>query len=438
MSFDPLLLAGESQTVEFKTGFDKTTVESLVAFTNAQGGTILVGVSDAGLVHGVSLGKETLDEWPGQIKSATSPSLIPDLAAEHVDGKTVVVIRVGEFPVKPVSTRGRYFKRVASSNHQLGLAEIADLYMQSLQLSWDAHQAGTHTLDALSTPKIKRFIQQVNDNGRFALETADFAALEKLNYIVNGHPTWAAMLLFAKEPIRHHIHIGRFKTPSMIIDDRQFTDTLFEVVEQSMKFIVSYISVAFEFDGSIQRKERFAYPLPALREALLNAVIHRNYTDGSDIQIKIFDDKISIFSPGTFYGGISVADIQSDNYRSSLRNKLVAEAFYLTGSIKKYGSGFIRIRKALRDYPEIEFEVKEFAGGVMATFAQREGLNVGVNVGVNGLLAYVESHPGQRAGEMAVAFNLTQRIIERWLKKLKEKGLVEFRGAPKTGGYYRT
>ena len=79
------------------------------------------------------------------------------------------------------------------------------------------------------------------------------------------------------------------------------------------------------------------------REVLLNAVIHRNYTDGSDIQIKIFDNKISIFSPGVFYGGISVADIQADNYRSSLRSKLVAEGFYLTGKIEKYGSGFIRI-----------------------------------------------------------------------------------------------
>jgi len=203
------------------------------------------------------VGKETLNEWLGQIKSATSPSLIPDISAHSLQGKTVVAIRMSEFPVKPVSTRGRYFKRVASSNQQLNLGEIADLYMQSLQLSWDAHQAGTHTLDALSLPKVKRFIAQVNDNGRFALEGTDFAALEKLSYIVNGHPTWAAMLLFAKEPIRHHVHIGRFKTADMIIDDRQFTDTLFEVVEQSMKFIVSYVSVAFEFDGSVQRKERF-------------------------------------------------------------------------------------------------------------------------------------------------------------------------------------
>ena len=83
-----------------------------------------------------------------------------------------------------------------------------------------------------------------------------------------------------------------------------------------------------------------------------------------------------------------MADIQADNYRSSLRNKLVGEAFYLTGNIEKYGSGFIRIRKALQDYPEIDFEIKEFSGGVMVTFAQRGG----VSGGVNSLLSYVQSN----------------------------------------------
>ena len=76
-----------------------------------------------------------------------------------------------------------------------------------------------------------------------------------------------------------------------------------------MKFIVSYMSVAFEFDGSIQRKERFGYSLVAIRKALLNAVVHRSYTDSNDMQIKIFDNKITIFGPGTFYGNISVVNI---------------------------------------------------------------------------------------------------------------------------------
>jgi ATP-dependent DNA helicase RecG len=378
---------------------------------------MLVGVSDSGKVMGVTLGKETLNEWLGQIKSATSPSLIPDIAAHQVEGKTVVEIDIGEFPVKPVSTRGRYYKRVASSNHALGSGEIADLYMQSLQLSWDAYEAQGYTVDDLSEAKIKHFIQQVKDKGRFALETTELATLEKLNYITHGHPTWAAMLLFAKEPIRHHIHIGRFKTPDMIIDDRQFTDTLFEVVEQSMKFIISYISVAFEFDGSIQRKERFGYPLSAIREALLNAVIHRSYTDGSDIQIKIFDNSITLFSPGQLYGGLRLVELESDNYKSRLRNKLVAEAFYLTGNIEKYGSGFIRIRKALKDYPEIKFKAEEISGGIALTFTQSsqpesrpESLGQRVlNLLLGGAMSKQEIQQGMQQGEAIVLERLLTR-----------------------------
>ncbi len=365
------IAAGESQTLEFKATFEKSSIAALVAFANAKGGSVLVGVTDTGHVQGVTLGKETLNEWLGQIKSATSPSLIPDIQPHPIDGKTIVEIAIAEFPVKPINTRGRYYKRIASSNHALNTSEIADLYMQSLQLSWDAYEARGYGLEQLSVEKIRHFIRLVNQHGRFALDEADpHAALQKLNYLKNGHPTWAAVLLFAQEPIRHNVHIGRFKTPDMIIDDRQFTDTLFEVVEQSMKFIVSHISVAFEFDGSIQRKERFAYPLPALREALLNAVVHRSYTDPSDIQIKIFDDQITIFSPGTFFDGLTVAEVQADSYRSSLRNKLVGEGFYLINAIEKYGSGFIRIRKALLDYPEVQFHVEEKFGGVLVTFRQ--------------------------------------------------------------------
>lgn len=92
------IAAGESPTLEFKTSFDKASIESLVAFANTQGGTVLVGVTDAAAIQGVTLGKETLNEWLGQIKS--------------------------------VSTRGRYYKRIASSNHALALNEIADLYLQ--------------------------------------------------------------------------------------------------------------------------------------------------------------------------------------------------------------------------------------------------------------------------------------------------------------------
>ena len=433
-----LIESGESQTVEFKTSFNRETIETLVAFANAQGGTVLVGVADDGLVKGVTLDKETLNNWLGQIKSATSPSIIPDIDAVTMGEKNVVIICIDEYPVKPVNTKGKYFKRIATSNHQLTLSEITDLYMQSLQLSWDSYEAPRESLDALSVTKIEKFIDQVNQGGRFSLDNSPLLALEKLKYIVNSRPTWAALLLFAEAPLRHHIHIGRFKTPTMIIDDRQITDTLFEAVDQAMKFIVSHISVAFTFDGSLQRKERFAYPLPALREALLNAVVHRDYANSSDIQIKIFDDRITIFSPGKLYGGLSIADLSTDHYQSRLRNKLIAEAFYLTKNIEKFGSGFIRIRKELEAYPEITFTVEEIGGGVLVTFGQGEGVSGGVSGGVDEILNYIRMKPGVKTTEIAAALDIPQRTLERGLKRLKDEKKVIFKGAPKIGGYFAT
>ncbi|MCP3888335.1 MAG: ATP-dependent DNA helicase, partial [Desulfobulbaceae bacterium] len=242
--------------------------------------------------------------------------------------------------------------------------------------------------------------------------------------------------LFAETPLRHHIHIGRFKTPNIILDDRQITDTLFEAVEKAMQFLVSHISVSFEFDGIIKRKERFAYPLPALRETLLNAVVHRDYTNPSDIQIKIFDDSITIFSPGKLYGGLQIEDLSTDNYQSHLRNKLIAESFYLTGIIEKYGSSFIRIRKELESYPEVQFKVEEAFGGILVTFSSAKGSLGGVNGGVKSVLRYLQQSPGAKTHDLVKDLGIAERTVQRILKTLKGKQQVEFRGAPKTGGYY--
>lgn len=194
-----------------------------------------------------------------------------------------------------------------------------------------------------------------------------------------------------------------------------------------MKFIVSHISVAFEFDGSIQRKERFSYPLPAVREVLLNAIVHRSYTDPNDIQIKIFDDKITIFSPGTFYGGLTVAEIQTDNYRSSLRNKLVAEGFYLINVIEKYGSGFIRIRRALKDYPEVQFDVQEFQGGVMATFTltKPELLTPQVTPQVEQLLAALQGEMTRQQLMEVVGLKDRKHFANAYLKPALAAGKIK-------------
>ena len=184
-----LIEKGESQSVEFKTSFERETIETLVAFANSEGGHVLVGVADNGDVVGVTVSKETLNKWLVQVKSVTSPALIPDIAAYKHDGKTIIMFTVEEYPVKPVNTRGRYFKRVASANHQHELSEINELYMRSLQLSWDASPASDESLDALSIGKIENFVAKVNDGGRFSLDSSPLNALEKLKYVTHDSPT---------------------------------------------------------------------------------------------------------------------------------------------------------------------------------------------------------------------------------------------------------
>ncbi len=97
--------SGETQTQEFKTSFDKACIETLVAFANAKGGRVLVGVTDRGTVQGATLGKESLNEWQGKIKDATSPALIPDIQAHSVDGKTIVEISIAEYTSSPYPRR---------------------------------------------------------------------------------------------------------------------------------------------------------------------------------------------------------------------------------------------------------------------------------------------------------------------------------------------
>lgn len=259
-----VIQAGESERVEFKKIFDKEAIETLVAFANHKGGTVLVGVEDSGRIAGVIYGSETIQGWVNQVKQSTAPSIMPDIELVTLDNKQVVVIHVGEFPVKPVACRDRYFKRVANSNHRLSLTEIANLHLQSLQLSRDSYVDMNSTLADLDKGKIRMFLKRVKEGGCFRVGEEWQTVLEKLGYLKDGRPTHAATLLFGKNDPPYALHIGCFKTTSTIIDDRMIRGTLFHVVEESMKFILSHLKVAFEITGALERQGIYEYPLPEL------------------------------------------------------------------------------------------------------------------------------------------------------------------------------
>lgn len=369
-----IIAEGESQRTEFKSSFNVEAMESITAFANTEGGCVLVGVSNKGKIVGVDTNEESVQQWVNEIKSKTEPAILVDAERYEIEGKAAVMLSVPEYPVKPIALQGRFYKRIGNSNHLLSATEIANLSMLSLQVSWDSFPALGKTLEDLDTESIDRFIERVSSNGRLSLSGKTWTdKLRKLKLINGETPTNAAYLLFGKGNIGYNVHAGRFKTPSMIIDDRMMNGNLFQTVEETMRFLLSQIKVAYEITGkTTQRTEIFEYPLPALREIVLNTIIHRDYTSPMDVQIKIFDQKITFFSPGELYGKQTIEALRTDDYQAYTRNKLIAEAFYLTGDIEKYGTGYTRIRSEIASYPTMKFEFEEKPSAWLVTISYEE------------------------------------------------------------------
>ncbi len=474
-----ILPANEGLQTEFKTSFNEDVIVSLVAFANTKGGSVYVGVADNRKITGVTLSAESVQQWVNSIKSKTEPSLMPDVEVLEIGGKQIVAIRIIEYPVKPLSVQGKYYRRIQNSNHLMSASEVSDCYMQSMQYSWDSYLHTGASIEDLDPIRIRKFINRLNEKGRINLDGSDIEILQKLKLIKDNKPTNAAILLFAKDPLMHDVHAGRLKTPDMILDDRIIRNTLFESVDETMRYIISHLKVAYEISDetvrkSTQRTEIFEYPLDALRELVLNAIIHRKYNSPVDIQIKIFDNKITIFNPGGLYGNITIEDLNRDDYQASARNKLIVEAFYLTGDIEKYGTGYQRIRKAVANYPTMKFIYREAQGGYIAELTyeqQKEKINVtdyvkevdnlneinieiGQEKGTENVLEnvlenktvltkreqqivnYIKTNPLITQKELSELIYIKPQNIRVHMSKLVKKGILT-RIGPDKGGYWK-
>ena len=259
------------------------------------------------------------------------------------------------------------------------------------------------------------------------------------------------MLLFGNHG--YSIQIGRFKAADTIIDDLLIKDPLLKALDEAEIFIKKHINLSYAFDGSLQRKERWQYPLEAIRELLLNAVVHRDYKNTSDIVIKVFDDRMLFTNPGRIYGSLTIEDLKRDDYVSSIRNKLLAEAFYLTGDIEKYGTGFVRIREMLKDYPEVSFSIKEIGdffrielvckptpGDLEKDLQKGLGKDLQKQYGLtDNQLKILEAVSHDRTvtqQRLSELIGITSKNIRVNMKKLKDKGLLK-RVGPDKRGYWQ-
>lgn len=428
-----IIKQGESETVEFKESFNTKALVAINAFANTKGGIVVVGISDNKSIKGISINNETIQSWLNEIKQKTSPSVTPDCDEITIDNKVIVAIRVTEVPLKPTSLQGQYYKRRKNSNHLLNIDDIVTLRMESLNQSFDAFPV-TANFDNLDSNALALFAKKSRQRGRFESSDNTKSDLTKLGLIIDGKLTRAAELLFGNHFTS--IHIGRFKSPSTIIDDTLIKLPLVLAVEEAMKFIKKNIRLEYEFTGELSRHERWQFPDQALRELLLNAIIHKDYRNPTDVIIKIFDEEILFSNPGGLFGNLTIDDLKTDHYQPSHRNKLLAETFYLMGEVEKYGTGFVRIRKWLKDYPELKYDLEDLGDFTRIRLKSVEkGVEKGVEKSVDIIISEIRNNQDITQKELEKHTGLSRRGIEKNIKKLKEKGILK-RIGPDNGGHW--
>ena len=233
---------------------------------------------------------------------------------------------------------------------------------------WDTVAAGV-PLSGLDSGAAARFISAAVKAGRLAETAAGREAVDvlgELGLVRGGEPTRAAVLLFGSDPselgANLSVRVGRLRGDTTIADDKWVSGTLFEQAEGALAAVRNHIAVRYDISGP-ERTEVWDYPLPALREMLLNALLHRDYADTANfIQVKVYDDRVWCANPGKLPAGIRVADLKRP-HRSFLRNPLVGRAFYLAGLVEQFGSGTLRMVEAMTAAGLPEPEFREEMGG---------------------------------------------------------------------------
>ncbi|MNK06648.1 Divergent AAA domain protein [compost metagenome] len=366
----------EQQNIEYKQSWRDEYLKWICGFSNAQGGKIYIGIDDKGNVIGVDDYKKLMDDIPN--KAVNHLGLVIDVNLLKSKGKHYIEIVVPISPM-PISYHGAYHFRSGSTKQELKGAALHEFLLKKIGRTWDDIGVSSAKIDDLDTGTITSFLKAAIKSGRIYSEAEKDSIptlLENLQLITaEGELKAATLLLFGKNPkkffVTSYFKIGKFGASD---SDLKFQDTvegnIFDMVESVMTLLKQrYIISTISYEG-IQRIEKPEYPEAAIREAVLNSIVHKDYKD-STIQMSIYDDKIILWNPGKLSEDLTIEKLKG-KHPSRARNKNIAEIFFKAGYIESWGRGIEKMVSALNadGLPEPIFE--ENSGGFQVTFLKEK------------------------------------------------------------------
>ena len=439
----------EKQNIEWKSSWKDDYLAWICGFANAQGGILLIGVDDEGKPVGLQNVRKLMEDLPNKIRDAMG--VIVNINLHQQTGKDCIEIEVPPYPVA-ISCKGSYYYRSGSTNQKLSGPELESFILRRRGINWESSPMPQLKSEDIDDSVVSYFKEKASEKGRLdkdILTETKTHLIDKLYLKNNDYLTYAAALLFSAKPERWflgaYIKVGFFESDADLIYQDEVHGSLLQQVDKALDLIYyKYLKAKISYKG-IQRIERYPFPEAALREALLNAVVHKDYSVGIPIQISVYDDKLYIANVGRLPETWTLENLIS-KHASRPFNPNIAHTFYLAGFIESWGRGIEKIYDACREdgVPEPEYTIHP--GDIMIKFTApeervirsrsvkvTEGVTERVTEGEKQVLVLLVEDPAYTHQAIADMLSVSRKTISSRIKSLKEKGIIKRIGSDTKG-----
>jgi ATP-dependent DNA helicase RecG len=452
-SLQKIIGSSESTTIEWKPSLSQMNdiIESVTAFANTEGGRLLIGVSSDGKIVGVTIGKDTIENLANKIAQHTEPKIQPRITVRKINGKEIIVIEVVPSKDKLVLADGRAYKRVGPSTRQMGKEEYERLILDKHRelFPFDEEVCKGASLSDIDAAKVRHFLSVAR--AERGLDISQKGSLKeilmRLKLLKGGKPTNGAILLFAKDPAwffeQSEVKCIRFKGTDVtgeMIDLKPVNGDSISLVKDVEKFIYDHIPMrAWIESGKLERQEKWLYPPKAIREALVNALAHRDYQTTSKVQIRIFDDRIEFWNPGRLPEGWT-AETLKKKHESKPGNRSIAKAFFWIRYAEEVGTGTNKIIQLCQEWglPEPEFE---YAGSSLVVTFRKDILTeeqldqLGLNERQMKAVQHIKAKGSVNNREYRELFDISDEWARRDLAELVKKKVFKPEGKGRSRRY---
>ena len=357
------ILAGESKNIEFKENLPEKSIKymkSVVAFANGPGGKIIFGIADK-TREVIGFDKEDvfkkMDAIANAVTDSCEPAIIPDITLQTVDGKTVIVAEISEgrqrpYYIKALGRDGGVYVRVAGTTRLADEYMIKELMFEGSNRYFDQALCTGLTItdediDALCKAMKEQAVKNAhNEEQKASIKDVGRQQLRSWGVLIErdgkDYPSNAYAILTGCGGLHIAIQCGVFKgtTKEVFVDRREYTGPLWEQIDEAFRFVLRNIHLGATIVG-IYRQDVYEIPPDAIRELIINAVVHRSYLDHGTIQVAVYDNRLEITSPGKLPMGQTMERMK-EGY-SKIRNEALAHAFSYMNLIEHWGSGIPRI-----------------------------------------------------------------------------------------------